>query len=135
MNNVIKLRPAGAGVTQPRVDELLEEVRELLDATSYALRQREGKDVGLCDATCVDRIKQLLRDICDSNDQPRIDRALQALSLVELAKLAIDAGEEAFDGRCIEYGLAIAEGLEAALDRLADPEGDPDPGELEARTA
>jgi len=124
MNNVVNLQPSPKGgpkrPTPVEVDAAIEHAKKLLSDTFQSLYDSSGR-VDLCHLAAVEKVKQLLSLASEAERSG----AMAALSMTELARLSIVAGEDTFQGGTIlDYGCSIGRALEAALayldGRLAD---------------
>jgi hypothetical protein len=98
-------------------DDAHTEARELLEGTIASLDRSDG-ETDVCHLAAVEKAKAALERMCDAATDGNYD-GLNALSLVELARLALEVGLTSFDGRgYLSYGHSIGEALQAALDRL-----------------
>lgn len=121
MSNVVKMRPPTEETpTAEECEAAIGGAVKLLECTIDSIRNHDG-EADLCHLTTIERINVLLWRVCAGGQDvdKQIGPALDALSLVELARYALETGPEGFNwtGR-LNHGLVIAAALEAALDRL-----------------
>jgi hypothetical protein len=122
MDNVISLRSrtGGVGSRPPATNRAaLAEAQEILNGTYESIMHSDGR-VNICHLAAVEKIKALLSHVACGNDDDAGNRSTSAMSMVELARIALVIGPEAFDDceGVLTYGLTIAEALEAAAERL-----------------
>jgi hypothetical protein len=125
MDNVVQLNHGAKGRTKPPpptdIDQTLAQARSLLSDVITSLEESNGNADG-CHLCAVEKIKSLLCRITDA-DADDYD-VLPAMSLVELARLALAAGRDWFEEGPLDYALSIARALQVALDSLNRLQGE-----------